>query len=481
MSGVHAAPERRDLPLLVYGLGRSGGAVVSRARSAGLSVTFFDKRTGGADIDAALASGAQRLTTLAGPGEAPLAERFALCVAAPGVPLDHPDLELLRSSGIEVIGEVEWVWRRVPGVYVGVTGTAGKGSVTLWLTQLLVEAGIDAVAGGNNDPALAAVAREGACHVVELSSFQLERCPSFAADVAVVLNLGEDHLDRHRTVAAYHRAKRTLVDNLQPGSVLVANADSPEIAAWAAAAGCEVLRFSLERPADAWLERDSGKLYLGDEELLDRTALSVAGTHQVANALAVSLAAQALSRVAPDLGHIDRSIIAAKLPSFTGLPGRYAVAAESGAIRFIEDSIATRPLAVAAALSSTPGPLVWLAGGHSKGADVAGLRPLVVERVDLLITYGASGPELAATFADLVPVEQCLQVGGEQALEAAVVRAVAYLEVEHQGAGNVLLAPLAASFDQFRDYADRAAVFRAVVDRVVRARSDRQAAGGEAR
>src|SRR5690606_7633449 len=129
--------------------------------------------------------------------------------------------------------EVEWTWRGVPGTYAGVTGTAGKGSVTLWLTQVLCGAGVDAVAGGNNDPALAAVARPGACHVVELSSFQLERCPTFAPEVAIVLNLGEDHLDRHHTLEAYHQAKRNLVDNLGPASTLITNADSPKLEAWA--------------------------------------------------------------------------------------------------------------------------------------------------------------------------------------------------------------------------------------------------------
>ena len=469
------------LPLLVYGLGRSGGAVVTRALAAGLEVVFYDQRRGGADIDAALASGARRLDTLADDGSAPLAERFALCVAAPGVAIDHPDLLRLVNEGVEVIGEVEWVWRQVPGVYIGVTGTAGKGSVTLWLTQLLAEAGIDAVAGGNNDPALAAVARAGTYHVVELSSFQLERCPTFAPDIAIVLNLGEDHLDRHHTLEAYHRAKRNLVDNMRAGGTLVSNADAAELERWAAEADCEVLRFSLEHQADAWLERGSGKLWLHGEELLERQALSVAGEHQVANALAVALAAGALGRSANENLQIDRSTIAQLLPSFSGLPGRYALAAESRGISFIEDSIATRPLAVAAALSSTAKPLVWLAGGHSKGADVSSLRQLVAERVDMLITYGASGPELAAAFGDLVRVEQCRQNLGAAALEAAVVKAVAYLEVEHGGHGNVLLAPLAASFDQFNDYAARAKVFRAVVDSVVQARdSGGRAAGSTA-
>ncbi|HZJ10225.1 MAG TPA: UDP-N-acetylmuramoyl-L-alanine--D-glutamate ligase [Trueperaceae bacterium] len=469
---VTATGDAAGRRLLVYGLGRSGGAVLRRALANGDEVSFYDRRETGADIDAALAAGARRLTSL---GEAPLATGFETCVAAPGVAIDHPDLEQLRAARVEVIGEVEWVWRDVSGSYIGVTGTAGKGSVTLWLTQLLVGAGVDAVAGGNNDPALAAVARPGACHVVELSSFQLERCPTFSPDVAITLNLGEDHLDRHHTVAAYHRAKRNLVDNLTAEGTLVTNADTPRLEQWAARTAARVLRFSLEGPADAWLDRASGMLMLNGDELLHRDELAVPGDHQVANALAVALAATALNverdgPKRPGLERIDRSTIAEQLPLFTGLPGRYAVAGRSGGITFIEDSIATRPLAVAAALTSTARPLVWLAGGHSKGADVGSLRGVVAEKVDLLVTYGASGPELAEAFGDLVPVIQSRQRDGAAALAAAVQAAVAHLESAHGGSGSVLLAPLAASFDQFKDYADRARTFRRVVAEVIERR-----------
>src|SRR5690606_27853355 len=176
--------------LFVYGLGRSGTSVVKRARRQGLEVAFYDARAEGPDVDEALAAGATRVSDVSHL----VADAFPTCVAAPGVSIDHPDLESLRQRGVHVTGEVEWTWGRVSGRYVGITGTAGKGSTTLWLRDVLRHAGVDAVAGGNNDPALAAVARAGATHVVELSSFQLERTYAFRPDVAVVLNLGEDHI-----------------------------------------------------------------------------------------------------------------------------------------------------------------------------------------------------------------------------------------------------------------------------------------------
>ena len=436
--------------LLVYGLGRSGSAVVRRARRLGADVAFYELRREGPDVDEALALGAARVEDVSALDPA----AFPTCVAAPGVPIDHPDLAALRARGVEVIGEVEWTWRLVPGRYAGVTGTAGKGSTTLWLTAVLAHAGVDAVAGGNNDPALAAVARPGATHVVELSSFQLERCPTFRADVAVVLNLGEDHLDRHGSLAAYHRAKRALVDNLTAAGTLVYNADDPLLREWAAATRARTLGYSLLGEADASYDRETGTLRLFGAPLARVGDLAVKGEHQVSNALAVALAASALG--------LAREQVAAGLPAFAGLPGRYAEVTSAGGLTFVEDSIATRPLAVAAALRSSPRPLAWLAGGQSKGVDVSSLAPLVAERVDLLVAYGASGPELARAFAGATEVRECREADGREALERAVREAVRFLR-ERFGGGTVLLAPLAASFDQFRDYAHRAAVYREVV------------------
>src|SRR5690606_30621428 len=119
--------------LFVYGVGRSGSAVVRRARAEGMAVAFYDARAEGQDVDEALASGATRVTSV----EEVDTARFTTCVAAPGVRVDHPDLQLLRERGVHVTGEVEWIWSRVGGRYVGITGTAGKGSTTLWLQDLL--------------------------------------------------------------------------------------------------------------------------------------------------------------------------------------------------------------------------------------------------------------------------------------------------------------------------------------------------------
>jgi len=434
--------------VLVYGLGRSGLAAARLVASQGHTVETYDVRTDGEDIVTARALGWPPLPSVD-------ASTARVCVAAPGVRIDHPDLQRLRARGVEVIGEVEWVQRTVPATLVGVTGTAGKGTVTRWIADTLAADGVDAVAGGNIDPALAAVARPGATLVVELSSFQLERCPTLKPRVAVALNLGEDHIDRHGSVTAYHEAKRNMIRHQDEHDTFVYNADDPLLRGWAEASPAHNLAFSLERDADARYRREEGRLLLEGRALLAADALQVRGEHQIANALAVALACRAMG--------LEHEAIASGLRAFAGLPGRYAPAGSVGEVHFIEDSIATRPLAVAAALRATPAPLVWIAGGRAKGASLEALRALVRERVSLLVGVGEAGPAFARAFAADTATTVCPEADGEAALRCAVKSALAYLRDRHGGRGHVLLAPLAASFDQFRDYVDRARAFRDIV------------------
>ncbi|TVR93181.1 MAG: UDP-N-acetylmuramoyl-L-alanine--D-glutamate ligase [Trueperaceae bacterium] len=450
--------------LLVYGLGRSGGAVVRRARAAGDTVGFVDARRAGPDVDEALALGAERIEDVA-------AWPADLCVAAPGVPIDHPDLERLRLLGSEVIGEVEWMARSLSARIVGITGTAGKGSVTRWLTDLLVAGGVDAIAGGNLDPALAAVARPDATWVVELSSFQLERCPTLRPDVAVVLNLGVDHLDRHVDVATYHAAKRSLLANLTPEQAFVFDAGDATLRRWAAATPARLLPYATSAQAVALLRDELGiecaasvhviddVLRLGDTPLLGAAELRVQGRHQHANALAVAVAASELG--------LEHAAIERGLRAFPGLAGRYAEIGRLAGVRFIDDSIATRELAVAAALETTPAPIVWIAGGVDKGADVESLAGLVAERVTLMLGIGDSGARLCERVGAWTRSERIDASDGREAMRQAVRRAWEVLGSEHGASGSVLLAPLAASFDQFRDYRDRGDAFRAAIAALV--------------
>ena len=431
--------------VLVYGLGRSGSAVARLLRRQGLEVWTYDAFAPQGDDLTALGC---RFT------DAPLSVPADLCIAAPGVPYDAPDLVTLRARGRETIGEVEWVYRSVPADIIGITGTAGKTTTTRWLSHVLTQAGLDAPAGGNVDPALAAVARVGATLVTELSSFQLERCPTLHPKVAVLLNLGVDHLDRHKTVAAYHAAKRTLIQHLTAAETLIYNQDDPVLRIWAAESEARTWGFSASNPnAEAYL--DSNVLVLHGAPLVAAAELQLSGTHHLLNALAVALAASARG--------LSAETIRAGLVTFTGVPGRYSLVAEAAGVRFIEDSVATRTLAVLAALEATPPPIVWLIGGQDKGADLASLEALVRARVVCCIGFGTAGRPFTDFMAGWTDTCYLETKDGEQALLEAVTMAAETLQ---ETGGTVLLAPLAASFDQFQDYRARADAFRRAAARV---------------
>jgi UDP-N-acetylmuramoylalanine--D-glutamate ligase len=430
--------------VLVYGLGRSGTAVARLLIKQGHEVVTFDQQPRESERVELSALGCRATS-------APAQEDVALCIAAPGVPFFHPDLVALRARGIETIGEVEWVYRSVKADIVGVTGTAGKTTVTRWISDTLSAAGWRAPAGGNISPALASVAEEGALLIAELSSFQLERCSMLRPKVAVLLNVGRDHLDRHGSLEAYHAAKRQLLKNLSSQEALVYNVDDPLVRAWAEASPARRLGFSLEQAADAYLAGEM--LWLHGAPLLSAAELQLKARHHLANALAVALCCDALG--------LELKAIQEGLKRFRGVPGRYHTAGSVGNVHFVEDSIATRTLAVKAALEATPRPIVWIGGGVDKGAEFEALEGLVKDKVVLFIGVGRSGPDYAARLKHLTATLTCDEADGEAALRCAC--RLGYERLREEGGGTVLLAPLAASFDQFEDYQHRAAAFRRAV------------------
>lgn len=441
------------MTVLVYGLGRSGTAVATLLRRQGQAVEYFD-----ANIPQAEALDALGCRAL---GHA-LETSATLCIAAPGVPQQHADLIKLRES-MEVIGEVEWVYRSFPSSPIlGVTGTAGKTSTSQWLHDVLQNAGKKVALGGNIDPALSAVAAEDTLLVTELSSFQLERCPTLRPQTAIVLNLGIDHIDRHGSVENYHRAKKNIIENLAEGDLFIYHHDDAVLPTWAqtitAAGRAKVHAFSLEQATDAHLDT-KGNLILDGKKLLHQNDLQLRGHHLISNALAVSLAAYAQG--------LSHQQIAEGLARFHGVAGRYHQVASLNGVHFIDDSIATRTLAVQAALEATPAPIVWLVGGQDKGADVQALEPLVREKVSLAIGFGASGAAFLEKIAPWTATWHCQENTGVASMRIACRRAYAHFSEEVKNTaeyrGTVLLAPLAASFDQFRNYKERARAFQQAV------------------
>ncbi len=400
---------------LVFGLGRSGRAVVAFLARRGIPARVYDDRPRPADLEFARALGVPF-----DPDPRPGVYREA--IAAPGVPLSHPRLVRLAAP---VIGEAELAWRETGAEIVAVTGTAGKTSTTAYLAWILRRLGIDAEAGGNIGPPLVEVAARARVAVAELSSFQLERVRGFRPRVAVLLNLGADHLDRHGNLAAYHRAKLRLVENLTEADALVYNAADPKLERVAKATPARRYPFFPEADADRSNRRAAARAAAAFLDL-------VGSPYDPARL-------RRLSEAAPPV------------------PGRFEVVGRLGRVAFIDDSIATRTLAVEAALRRAPAPVAWILGGRDKGADPDRLRPLVAEKVAVILAIGEDGPRLARRYADLAPVV-VIEERGEAALRRAVAEGLAWLKE-----GSVLLAPMAASFDMFESYRTRSEAFRKAV------------------
>jgi len=413
---------------LVYGLGRSGLGVLAYLQRHGLSASFYDDKLKPEEAEQAL-----RLGFTLEPNPTP--GLYDQVIAAPGVPIQHPRLAALREGGAEVIGEAELVYRHSQTPLIGITGTAGKTSCTLFTGHFLRALGFKAVEGGNIDPPLASVVDDAEVVAAEMSSFQLERVVHFRPRVAVLLLLGVDHLDRHGSLEAYHAAKLNLIKNLTAEDALVYNAKDPRILA--GIEGSPARRYPFE-PANSPRETNLNaalQAALAYAQIVQR--------EQPGRTWAVEPSAQGLAPYRASAPQPE---------------ARYEVFARMGGLQFIDDSIATRLDSVRMALEAAPGPVAWILGGVDKGAPAAELLGVVERKVRLILAVGRDGPRLAAPFRGRVEVVEISEPDGRKALREAVLEARRRLTT-----GSVLLAPLATSFDQFKDYKERSKVFREVV------------------
>jgi UDP-N-acetylmuramoylalanine--D-glutamate ligase len=422
--------------VLVVGLGSSGVAAANLAAADGSEVWATDLRD-----EAALATGLATLggnvrTFLGGHPESCL-DGVGLVVASPGVPADAPLLEAARGGGIEINTEIEFAWFHQPQAeLVAVTGSNGKSTVTELTARMLVEAGRSTVAGGNLGPPASQLVLNGGWEswVLEISSFQAELLTAMAPRVAIFLNLSQDHLERHPDLDTYFAAKQRLFAFQSDADTAVLNADDPMVAVTRTAA--RKRRFSISGPADASLAGD--ELVLDGEPIMRSSGMRLSGIHNIANALAASLAAAVLGA--------SPAAMAATLSTFDGLAHRHRTVHTEGGVRWVDDSKATNVGATLAALRGYPDrSLHLILGGQAKGQDFSVLADEVQRAVTRLYVIGEDGPSIAETLAGATPTEDC------GTLAEAVRRARS-----HAASGEwVLLAPACASFDQFSNYGER--------------------------
>ena len=431
--------------VLVVGLATTGAAVVSYTRSAGHDVTVLEDRPTPDDgyrarVERAVAEGAVLIERPDAREAAAQGRAADLVVPSPGVRPDHPAVVAAHDAGVPVRSEIDLAAARLrarPDAprLIAVTGTNGKTTVTTLIDAMVRAAGISSAAAGNiGRPLLDAAGDDVAVVVAEVSSFQLAfTTDAFAPDVAVLLNVAEDHLDWHGSAAAYSQAKAQLFRHQGPDALLVVNGDDAVADALAADAPGRVTRFTTGVPAvDGFGVR--GADLVGPDGVL--APVPATGTpHDTANALAAAAAARAVGA--------DVAAIARTLASFEGLAHRVQLVGELGGVRFYDDSKATNPHATASALAGFEH-VVLIAGGRNKALDLGGLRSHA-SRLRAVVAIGEAAGEVEAAFAGAVPVVRASSM--HDAVLAANERA-------HPD-DAVLLSPACASFDWYESYAAR--------------------------
>jgi len=440
----------------VVGLGRSGAAACKLLVSRGALVTGSDHRPA-EEIETNLADlerrgvrcefGRHRLETFL---------QADLIILSPGVDSNLPLLQQARSQGVRVWSEIELAFRATEAPFVAITGTNGKSTTTTLIGLMVKHAGKKAIVAGNIGTALCDVVPGLSPEywvVAEISSFQLETIEAFRPQVALLLNVTPDHLDRYADLAQYSGAKARIFLNQQSHDMAILNADDP-LTVEAGAQGKARQIFFSQRQAvkeGAFLKEETFWLRLGGkgEAICSRQDLKIRGAHNTENVLA-ALAAAGLLGVP---SHSMREV----LKQFGGLEHRLEAVAEIAGVQYINDSKGTNVGATVKSLESFPaGKVVLIAGGLDKGADFRPLIPPVKERVKATILIGQAREKLQATLQGVCPVQEAASLEG--AVEAAATLAA-------QG-DVVLLSPACASFDMFRDFEERGRAYKAAVKRL---------------
>jgi UDP-N-acetylmuramoylalanine--D-glutamate ligase len=433
---------------LVVGLGQTGLACARFLVSQGVSFAVADSREMPPGIDE-LKSEMPEAPVYLGPFSSELFNRAERLLLSPGVAPQEPVIAEAVANGVALLGDIELFARYAEAPVVAITGSNGKSTVTALLGEMACRAGKMVEVGGNiGTAALALLERPSPdLYVLELSSFQLEVTSSLNCRAAVVLNISEDHLDRHGDLAHYAAIKSRIY---QGDGVMVINADDPLVASMVMP-GRESVRFSLGEPqaeGDYGLRMQDDELWLahGDTMLMAASQMRMPGRHNLANALAALALGEACG--------LPMAAMLQSLREFPGLPHRCQWVAEVEGVNYYEDSKGTNVGATLAALEGLPGEkVVLIAGGQGKGQDFSPLYNAVAHRARAVVLIGEDAPLL----------NKALNGASAISFAADMSEAVAQAaHLAHRG-DSVLLSPACASFDMFRNYIERGERFVAEV------------------
>jgi UDP-N-acetylmuramoylalanine--D-glutamate ligase len=437
--------------VLVVGLARTGIATALFCAERGARVTASEERA-----ESELAETAAKLRTagvaLEFGGHRP--ETFLqqdLIVPSPGVPPTMHALAAARAANVPVWSEIELAWRFLRGRLICITGSNGKTTTTSLIGHILETAGFPVqVAGNIGTPLISRVdiSSDASFTVVEASSFQLESISAFRPDIAVLLNITPDHLDRHGSIEAYGAAKARIFENQTALDAAVINADDA-VAPEYAPDGPRVFWFSRSKHVASGCYVRGGEIVFRcdgvESVLLELKTIGLRGGHNIENVLAAAAAAR--------LAGVEPAAIAEGVRTFAGVEHRIEYVATISGVEYFNDSKATNVDATLKALDAFPGNVLVILGGKDKGSDYRILRQALRSHARMALLIGSAADKIESQLAGVIPVERSETLA--RAVEAASKRA--------RPGDTVLLAPACASFDQFENYEHRGRVFKKLV------------------
>jgi UDP-N-acetylmuramoylalanine--D-glutamate ligase len=430
--------------VLVCGLGASGRAAIRLLRAKGIDVLAADERDTLETRESAGLARSLGCEVSLGP-DIPLEGWWDAAIVSPGIPVDGAYLAGVRRRRIPLMSELELGWGHAGLPILAVTGSNGKSSVVKALADGFRAAGRRAVACGNYGVPVCQAAMESPDAdwlVIEASSFQLETCTKIHPEVAVLLNVLPNHLDRHGTLEAYARLKARLFARQRKGDVaLVPPEWADRVRTWSGGRGTWKT-FGADPAAD--YVYSAGRISEAGGEGIDFAGSYFDNDVLGPNAAALYGAARAAG--------LPPETIRAALAAYEPLPHRSRIVAERDGVRYVDDSKATNLSAMAASIRMQDRPVWLIAGGRPKETDFAAVLPVLRERVRGVFLIGEAADAMAAAWGAAVPCTGC----------GTLDRAVAEARRAAQSGGTVLLAPACTSYDQFRSFAERGDAFQKI-------------------
>lgn len=449
----------KDKKVLVVGLGKSGVAAYELLKKMGAKISLYDGKEDlqVADLGiAGLMSTESQVPVYLGQYPEDVFSSFDCAVFSPGVPLDIPVAEFLKTKGVPIIGEIELAYLMERGKVIGITGTNGKTTTTTLVGEIMKAYNDQTFVVGNiGNPYTSEVTKttENSVTVAEISSFQLETIDTFAPDVSAILNITPDHLNRHKTMENYINSKLSITKNQGKENLCVLNYEDPVLRERAGDLGCNVTFFSSKQKLETGMYKDqNGNLILAEEGsvLLNQKETRLPGDHNAENIMAALLMTFAMG--------VPRELAVRVVKEFQPVEHRVEFVKTVSGVDYYNDSKGTNPDAAIKGIQSMDRPTVLIGGGYDKGGSFVDWIQSFDGKVKKLLLLGATRERIAREAEECGFTSYQFVESMEEAVETAC-------ELAEEG-DAVLLSPACASWDMFESYEQRGHIFKELVNKL---------------